>query len=729
MEVSPSGNGIKAWMDAEYPREISTNRYEVHKEQEQRVEVYSDGRYFTVTGRAWRRDDGTIGPSTLPKSADQFNQVIDYLDETWPKKSPTKAPAASIPSHRADPGHWPTIEERKERAIQYLRSVPEAISGSGGQNQTMSAAGAVAVGFALDDQQTYEALDAEWNQRCVPPWEERELSRKISEARKTSQKHDGYMFDDDASYQRASGPVVDLSGLTAGSQGSDAAADDDAVGDASQVQPGADAAERASRERWELWWSHVKSPESKELSSRIVRFNDAAIGAAIQLQALQKRSQQQASASPTRLPVPRDGFLKDFMQFIDRNAVKQQPAFSQLGAIATQGTLSGRKVQTDDKQHANLYFVCLGGTSTGKDVPRQAVKELLVQVDPQNYLLADKVSSSTALLRDLARKPSGLWMPDEFNKVLGQMKDQKQHWMGEIVATNLELWSAPNQPFWARAMADQRFNIEIPRPHLSIYATGTPDEAFENITTSDISNGLLGRCLIAMGDDQAVKVRRGVGKDKRQLEEIPEQVLRFARAWNNPCPLGTGAKGSLQDIFPPLYTVGYTEQADHLFDWFDDDCERRNNLDGELGVLWARATEKARRLALISACSRYEVLADRGGINFAAITIDEIDAQWAVEVVSIMTEGMVDAISSRVAKSRRELDLKSIERFIKASGTAGVTKSAITNKFGNIPLKAREELLADLVVGDKVVADPNKNTKGRPSVTYYHASFAQQKTG
>jgi hypothetical protein len=232
-----------------------------------------------------------------------------------------------------------------------------------------------------------------------------------------------------------------------------------------------------------------------------------------------------------------------------------------------------------------------------------------------------------------------------------------------------------------------------------------------------------------MCDDQVVKVKRGVGKDKRQLEEIPEEVLRWARAWNNPCPLGTGAMGSLQDIYPPLHTVGYTNQADQLFDWFDDECERRNNLDGEVGVLWARATEKAKRLALISACSRYEVLADRGGINFAAITIDEIDAQWAVEVVRIMTEGMVDAIGSRVAKSRRELDLKSIERFIKASKTAGVTKSAITNKFGNIPLKAREELLADLVVGDKVVADPNKNTKGRPSVTYYHASFAQQKTG
>jgi hypothetical protein len=145
-------------------------------------------------------------------------------------------------------------------------------------------------------------------------------------------------------------------------------------------------------------------------------------------------------------------------------------------------------------------------------------------------------------------------------------------------------------------------------------------------------------------------------------------------------------------------------------------------------VLWARATEKAKRLALISACSRYEVLADRGGINFAAIKIDEIDAQWAVEVVSIMTEGMVDAISSRVAKSRRELDLKSIERFIKASGTAGVTKSAITNKFGELKLSYRMELLADLVFGDKVVEDP-KPTKGRPSVTYRHASFAQQKTG
>jgi len=73
-------------------------------------------------------------------------------------------------------------EVRIERARRYARALPPAVSGQHGHDTTFRAAVRIARGFALDEEEAWVVLAAEWNPRCDPPWSDRDLRRKVREA-------------------------------------------------------------------------------------------------------------------------------------------------------------------------------------------------------------------------------------------------------------------------------------------------------------------------------------------------------------------------------------------------------------------------------------------------------------------------------------------------------------------------------------------------------------------
>lgn len=79
---------------------------------------------------------------------------------------------------RATIGSTPTVE----RVRRYIASMDPAISGSGGHRQTFRAACVIAGN--VDSYAEQEALLAEYNLRCQPPWSKGELAHKLDGARK-----------------------------------------------------------------------------------------------------------------------------------------------------------------------------------------------------------------------------------------------------------------------------------------------------------------------------------------------------------------------------------------------------------------------------------------------------------------------------------------------------------------------------------------------------------------
>ncbi len=105
-----------------------------------------------------------------------------------------RAVPAVVPPAPLEPRERPAGVDCYDRAKAYLDKVSPAISGSGGHNHTFVIASKLVRGFMLSNDDAYRLL-CDWNQRCVPPWSERELRRKVDQASKESRHTAGDMLE------------------------------------------------------------------------------------------------------------------------------------------------------------------------------------------------------------------------------------------------------------------------------------------------------------------------------------------------------------------------------------------------------------------------------------------------------------------------------------------------------------------------------------------------------
>ena len=82
--------------------------------------------------------------------------------------------------YKATPGA--TDGDVVERARAYLAKCEPSISGSGGHSTAFLVAQKLVRGFGLDDATAFALLSSEWNPRCVPPWSQHDLIRKVRQA-------------------------------------------------------------------------------------------------------------------------------------------------------------------------------------------------------------------------------------------------------------------------------------------------------------------------------------------------------------------------------------------------------------------------------------------------------------------------------------------------------------------------------------------------------------------
>lgn len=193
-EISPSGLGIKLFGRGRIPggvgRQAKLDNPAV-SDRAPAVEVYGRGRYFTVTGL-------------------RISEVLDLTDcqtalealyaRFWPPSvgkgkeyQPAALPASDV----------------EQRALAYLAKVPPAVSGSGGHNQTFCAACVLVLGFGLSPERALPLL-ADWNATCQPPWTEKDLQHKLTDAGKKEGPR-GWLLDD----RGYNGPDIDLRAMLA----------------------------------------------------------------------------------------------------------------------------------------------------------------------------------------------------------------------------------------------------------------------------------------------------------------------------------------------------------------------------------------------------------------------------------------------------------------------------------------------------------------------------------
>lgn len=212
-EISPSGTGLKVYGRGEAPgttgKKIAVEGVRRGADKAPAIEAYDHGRYFAFTGEHY------------PESPSEIVECQSGLDTVfakyWPKRSaapPGRGLAAYVPP--AEIVESSSAWSAEKRAAAYLDRLPPAVDGSGGHNQTFRAACVLVLGFGLDIEPAFRLLSA-WNERCLPPWSDKDLWHKLADANKRDGER-GFLLRE---YGRYEGPDVDLRALMASVQGGD----------------------------------------------------------------------------------------------------------------------------------------------------------------------------------------------------------------------------------------------------------------------------------------------------------------------------------------------------------------------------------------------------------------------------------------------------------------------------------------------------------------------------
>jgi hypothetical protein len=131
--------------------------------------------------------------------------VAFNIDE-WLYENESKYPSKWTPGHKQ-----PVNQNRRrfnnqrtviDRAREYISKIDGAVEGQGGSKKTFYVACQLINGFDLSIDQARPLL-AEWNQKCQPEWNDRELEHKLEDADKADHDHPrGHLLEGQGNYQR-----------------------------------------------------------------------------------------------------------------------------------------------------------------------------------------------------------------------------------------------------------------------------------------------------------------------------------------------------------------------------------------------------------------------------------------------------------------------------------------------------------------------------------------------
>jgi len=399
-------------------------------------------------------------------------------------------------------------------------------------------------------------------------------------------------------------------------------------------------------------------------------------------------------------PFPEDllcvpGFINKVMAYNLATATRAQPVLALAAGICLQSVLCGRKVRDERGNRTNLYCVGVASSGAGKDHARKVNKNVLFASGLVEHEGNEDLASDAGLVTAVEAEPAILFQIDEFGRFLRTIGDPKKapH-LFNVLTVLMKLYSSADTIFKGKAYADKKRNKVINQPCVSVYGTTVPEHFFASLTADSLSDGFIARLLVFETDSTPPRQRV-------KAAPIPEEIVMAARWWGEFRP-----SGNLRNQHPEPLVVPADDEAGLVFDALAELVDRELARDQRGRSLWARAEEKACRLALIYACSA----------NHERPVIDHAAAKWACDVSEYLTRRMLHVAHEWVAEGNFDARQKRVLRIVRRAG-GRISRSVLCRKTQWLTQRERQEVVDNLLETSQLEQVIEK-TATKPGVIY-----------
>lgn len=378
------------------------------------------------------------------------------------------------------------------------------------------------------------------------------------------------------------------------------------------------------------------------------------------------------------------GFIGEVMNYTLETSHRKQPVLALSAAIALQSVLAGRKVADEWNTRTNVYILALAPSGAGKDRPRAVNDIILTDAECDNLIGAEDFASDTGIITAVSQNPATLFQGDEIGEALKSMSGSKNDHKKAIPSLLMKLYSQASGIYRGKAYADSSKRKEIINPCVTIYGTSVPGNVFDGLTIDQLTNGFFSRLIIFESKNYSKP-------NKPNLKEVPISILEAAMWWNKFDPMGNlavrGISGEKISRVQP-HIIPYTEEAQAIQHDLESIVEKKLKTSDPAGqAIWARAVEKARKLALIYACSE----------DYHDLKVSASAASWGCNLAQCLTDKMICDANDWIHDGEFDKIQKKVIRDIKKSNNRLPFYKMKNVVLKRVSIKLRDDILNNLL--------------------------------
>jgi hypothetical protein len=418
-----------------------------------------------------------------------------------------------------------------------------------------------------------------------------------------------------------------------------------------------------------------------------------------------------ADKDEVKFPPPFRGAMASAVESCLAISVKPQPALCVLSAlIGMASACDGRKYQLSSGMRLNLYGLGLAQTGAGKDVVMDLANDI-GYISGANTL--PPAASFQGMEDSLTDNPMLLVM-DEIGHWFSAITDTNaQSHMAMLAGALLRLFSASKTRYKTRQKARQKGvddSRTILNPCLSIYGTTTPEKLGKALGASSAEDGLMGRFLFCIGDDN-VKPRRTVGRFSLSGEARlkAEDILQ------------AGGKAShLHEAKEIKVAPDADEMIYDLMVHYSSIADQSTNPLAK--AFFVRSSEKMERIS--------GVLAVWDCPTDPCITIEHVE--WARQFVDASNNAILRFSSEYMSEGKNISEAKLLKKIIircvkkELAGqrkydtcfiNEGLVSRSMIMRHSRLGLKEMEDAIKYLINTDEIIEDKRTNTSSNGKKT------------